>query len=291
MKFFSFQWIKPLQKRVEDEVPERGNSFMKAWSIVSPVLIYYVTDTFFFMLFTYIILGISTHNGIWQSLGDWIRIHSTMVSAAVNGIAMLIGAAVVYKSFQNEKIRIRLPELHRKDVPLLLIMGGASALGFNILFSLLKITENSGTYTEIADRQFSLPLWAGIILYGIISPIAEEIVFRGLVYNRLYRQFGITMAILGSAILFGVYHGNLVQALYGFILGIIMAILYERYGSFVVPVLLHSAANICVYVMSSDIDLQQKFVNGTGCIACGALSVILFWMLVLRKEKVSFQDT
>lgn len=254
MNFFSFNWIQPLGKRIKEEVFTKEQSYMKIWSIIYPVLLYYAVNVIFALL--------------------------------MGRLSILIGMAAVFPFFLNEKAEVRMPLLRKKDIPLLFILGAVAALCFNILFALLGITGSSGEYAQVAQRQFSFPLWTGVFLYGVISPFAEEVVFRGIVYNRLDRLFGRTIAIIGSALLFGVYHGNIVQALYGFILGVLIAILYERYGSFVVPVLIHSAANVCVYIVSSDAMLQQKFMNWTGCIACSILAIVLFWLLVLRKEKI-----
>lgn len=227
---------------------------MKVWSIIYPILLYYAgcsIGSFFFS----------------------------------NGLPMLIGVCAIFPIFKSENVKLFISGAKKKDIPFLFILGMAAALCFNILFALLGITGSSGEYAQVAQKQFSLPLWAGIFLYGVISPIAEEVIFRGIVYNRMDRLFGRTIAIIGSALLFGAYHGNIVQALYGFILGILIAVLYERYGSFVVPLLIHSAANISVYIVSSNISLQQKFMNWTGCIGCGILAIVLFWLLVLRKGK------
>lgn len=259
MNFFSFNWIQPLQKRLKEEVFTKEKSFMKAWSIIYPILLYYAVNVIF--------------------------------SPLLGRLSILIGTAAVFSFFLNEKAEVKLPPLHKKDIPLLFILGMAAALCFNILFALLQITGSSEQYTEVAQKQFALPLWAGILVYGIIAPLAEEMVFRGIVYNRLDRLFGRMIAIIGSALLFGVYHGNIVQALYGFILGLLIAVLYERYGSFVVPVLIHGAANICVYIVSSNVILQQKFMNWTACITCGILAIVLFWLLVFRKEKTVIKDS
>lgn len=252
MNFFSFNWLQPLGKRIKEEVFTKEQPYMKIWSIISPVLLYYAVNVIFALL--------------------------------MGRLSILIGTAVVFPFFLSEKAVVKLPPLHKKDIPLLFILGAVAALCLNILFALLGIIGSSGEYAEVAQKQFSLPLWVGILMYGVIAPFAEEVVFRGIVYNRLDRFYGRIIAIIGSALLFGVYHGNIVQALYGFILGVLIAVLYERYGSFVVPVLIHSAANICVYIVSSDVMLQQKFMNWTGCIACGILAIVLFWLLVLRKE-------
>ena len=253
MNFFSFNWIQPLGKRIKEEVFTKEQSYMRIWSIIYPILLYYAVNVIF--------------------------------ASLIGRLSILIGMAVVFPFFLNEKAEVRMPPLRKKDIPLLFILGAVAALCFNIMFALLGITGSSGEYAQVAQKQFALPLWTGIFLYGVISPFTEEVVFRGIVYNRMDRLFGRTIAIIGSALLFGAYHGNIVQTLYGFILGVLIAVLYERYGSFLVPVLIHSAANIVVYIVSSNIILQQKFMNWTGCIACGILAIVLFWLLVLRKEE------
>ena len=237
MKWFLFNWIHPLQTRNKETVLAEERSFMKAWSVIYPIFLYYVAGSICIMLFAYFMQWISLQDGIWKELADFLRTYSSRVSAVVNACSMMIGILVVYPMFKKEKLRIGIPDKYKKDLLPIGILGAATALFFNILFSLLQITESSESYAQVAERQFSVPLWMGLILYGILSPIAEEVVFRGLVYNRLYRFFGLPFAVIGSSLLFGAYHGNMVQASYGFILGLFMAIIYERYGSFLVPVL------------------------------------------------------
>lgn len=84
----------------------------------------------------------------------------------------------------------------------------------------------------------------------MISPIAEEAVFRGIIYNRMKRCFSAKLAVPLSALLFGLYHGNTVQALYGFLLGVIIAIVYERSESFAAPVIFHAMANVTVFTVT-----------------------------------------
>lgn len=171
---------------------------------------------------------------------------------------------------------------HKSDLLLFFAQGGTAALFFNILYALSGITESSKEYAQVADKQFAYPLLTGILLYGILSPVIEEILFRGAIYNLIKKFCGWVFAMVGSALLFGLYHGNIVQASYGFFLGMLIAFFYERYGSFIVPILLHSAANICVYVVSDSTFLQKVLINWTGCLACGILTTVLFGILVLH---------
>ena len=92
--------------------------------------------------------------------------------------------------------------------------------------------------------QYGVEFISGLILYGILSPVVEEAVFRGLIYNRMKRCFNLKIALICSALIFGAYHGNIVQALYGAVLGFLIAYTYDRYGSFAAPVIFHGVANV-----------------------------------------------
>lgn len=91
-----------------------------------------------------------------------------------------------------------------------------AVIGFNLLFELLGVTNKSEAYTEVAAQQYSAHFIVGILVFGFISPIAEELLFRGVIYGYLRRFMDIKLAIALSALIFGVYHMNYVQGIYGF---------------------------------------------------------------------------
>ena len=64
---------------------------------------------------------------------------------------------------------------------------------------------------------------------GLLAPVAEEILFRGFVQRSL-RPFGRRFAIFGSAFLFGVFHGNLLQTPYAFLVGLVLGYVAEEYA-------------------------------------------------------------
>ena len=95
--------------------------------------------------------------------------------------------------------------------------------------------------------------FAGTAVYELLGscfliPIAEELLFRGVVYQRLKLMLGVSPAIICSALIFGLVHVNLVQFLYAAVLGCLLAYLYEKTGFFYVPVLGHIAANTAAVV-------------------------------------------
>lgn len=76
-------------------------------------------------------------------------------------------------------------------------------------------------------------------------------------FNRMKRCFSYGIALVISSLLFGCYHGNLVQAVYGALLGLLIAYVYEHFQSFAAPVVFHSIANISVFVMTNDKGLEE----------------------------------
>ncbi len=276
--------LHPLQNRIVNEPAPEPTSLLKAVSIVWPVLVYNVISQVVLILFAYFMQWISLGNAGMQTLAEFVRAHSVIISGVVKALSLAAGAGAVWHLFIRETPVIAMPQGHKKDIGLLVILGGCAALAVNILLALIGFTGSSAAYEQVAEKQFVLPLWAGIILYGIVSPLAEEIVFRGIVYNRLRRQYTKWIAIVGSALIFGVYHGNVVQALYGFVLGLLIAVLYEKFGSFMVPVILHGAANIFVYVVTSDTFLQKNCMNWMVFLGSTVLFMVLLAGCLSAKE-------
>ena len=93
--------------------------------------------------------------------------------------------------------------------------------------------------TEVASGRMT-GFW--MILYAVVvAPFVEECLFRGLIYNQL-RHCGQLFAIVISALLFGLMHGNLMQLLTALFVGALLAFIRERYG-FACAILMHLSNN------------------------------------------------
>lgn len=92
----------------------------------------------------------------------------------------------------------------------------------------------------------------GYLALGILSPVAEEMVFRGAILRTLLSVFKGKMAwfaIFISALLFGVVHGNILQGLHATFIGLLLGWMYHRSGSIIPGVVYHWVNNTVVYVM------------------------------------------
>lgn len=90
-----------------------------------------------------------------------------------------------------------------------------------------------------SKNSFSMFLYA-----SFLAPISEEILFRGLCLRTL-EPFGKKFAILGSAVAFGVFHGNVLQIPFAFLMGLILGYVAMEYSIFW-AVALHMFNNLVI---------------------------------------------
>ncbi len=83
-----------------------------------------------------------------------------------------------------------------------------------------------------------------ILIVGIGAPIVEEIFYRGLLQRSLQRRFGVWPGILGSALLFGVSHFQLLQLPALVLFGIVLGLLAQRTGRLAAPIAAHIVFNM-----------------------------------------------
>lgn len=264
----------------------KWNSFRKTAYLILPLLIYFlVHDGMEVLLWAGLNHILTTEN---TGLAELLTKNADTVRGGINGLAILAGVLAIWPALKQEiaKEEDTLPAIDKKtetgsqksdmtrrvnNYILLAVLAFLSAFGLNLLFHVIGLTSSSASYNNTARAQYGVNFIAGLALYGILSPIAEEAVFRGLIYNRMKRCFGIFLGGTVSALLFGCYHGNLVQGIYGTVLGLLIAYLYEKYGSFAAPALFHSVANVSVYVMT----YYKSLADMSRAVSIGAMTVFL----------------
>lgn len=110
----------------------------------------------------------------------------------------------------------------------------------------------------------------GMFLYrSILGPISEELLFRG-VLLRLLRPRGKQAAIVISAIAFGLFHGNLIQIPFAFLVGLVLGYVTVEY-SIVWAMVLHIFNN---FVLS---DLMGRLAQ----VQPDAASLLMFAVLLI----------
>lgn len=125
-----------------------------------------------------------------------------------------------------------------------------------------KTGEFSSGYGHVTGAFYTGRLAAEIVTLCMIGPLAEELVYRGFVYGRLRARCSENAAAVLSALIFGILHFNLVQGVYAFVLGIILAHIVYKTGSLSAAAAAHMAANL-VSVLWTETELLD-FLNQQG---------------------------
>lgn len=109
-------------------------------------------------------------------------------------------------------------------------------------------------------------LWLTAIFTVVVAPIGEEFIFRKLIIDRT-AKYGTWVAILISAFLFGLMHGNFSQFFYAFALGIVLGYVYFNTGNVWLTVGLHAAVNFVGSILTSFLQLGlQDYLNDMAAI-------------------------
>ena len=165
------------------------------------------------------------------------------------------------------------------------ILAASLSVGLNGVLSLLELYRFSPTFQEVSEMQVSVPVWLGILSYAVLAPLGEEFLFRGVVYGQLRRVCSAPVAIAVSALAFGLFHGNLVQFVYATLLGAVMALVRELYGTLWASVVFHAIANLFVYAVLDLSPVGEAFVTAPVTLFfLGISAVCLVFMVIWQKN-------
>ncbi|MCP1109916.1 membrane protease YdiL (CAAX protease family) [Lachnospiraceae bacterium PF1-21] len=129
----------------------------------------------------------------------------------------------------------------------------AVALHFvlNSLIFIAHVLEKDEYYAQTQEMIYAAPLWAQILFLGICGPLLEELVYRGLVFKRMREKQSFIGSALLSTAMFAFLHGNVVQMLYSFALGMLFCYVYEKYGRIAAPMAAHVLLNLVSIVLTA----------------------------------------
>lgn len=139
-------------------------------------------------------------------------------------------------------------------IVLLVLMGLILQFGISSVLTLIelmapKVMEN---YNELMEAmglgEMSLPV---MIAVSVMAPLSEEVLCRGVILRlaeRVSPRFWVANVI--QALAFGILHGNLVQGIYAFALGLVIGYIYGKYRNIWLCMLLHGAMNLSSYVIT-----------------------------------------
>lgn len=124
--------------------------------------------------------------------------------------------------------------------------------------SILTLISNLGLLEEQFTNMNNIlsPLSAGSIVVsfitvGIVAPIAEEYLFRGVLFNTLKKRFSLAWTVVIQGFLFGLFHMNLIQGAYATLLGIVYGYVTYKTRSIWPAIIMHIVNNSMSFILSA----------------------------------------
>lgn len=184
-------------------------------------------------------------------------------------ITSLIFIPLFYNVYKKYRVKNNF-KINNLFVPLL--FGVSISLIYNILLFYLNSIFNFTSKFEVSN----LSIIIQILSSGILGPIIEELIFRGIIYNKLKNTLKPMKAIIFTSLVFGLFHSNIIDAIYAFGVSFILIYLYEKYKTLKAPILMHIALNITIILMVNLIIMNYLIFN----IYLFIISIII--LLILR---------
>ena len=222
-----------------------------------------------------------------QSLGT----NSTFILSisALGTVVWIIVFGILYKKTRkSEGKRLFEGKITVVRIVMLFMMGlGLQFLMNSILTSLLRVAPNlMDNYKQVVETLGMGNSLISFVFIVLIAPIGEELVFRGMTMTYLKKHLSFIAANTFQALFFGLYHMNVIQAIYAFFLGLILGWVAEKYGSIRESILLHMAVNLSGCLVSY-IMPESLVENWSGI---GLLFVLSVCLLVLSVRTVKMEE-
>ena len=290
--------------KMEEQEGRRGPglTFSKIWVMLYSFLIFMIVRNALMYAFDYLCVQLWDKNLIpaldhflfvrdVEALGSDQFAFTGNQSVIKSALGFIGGGIAIWGNakllIQKTAEDTRLMHLRKDRLSSYFLLFGATigaALGLNILVELLGLVNKSAGYQAARADQYSAYFLVGLIAYGVISPVAEELLFRGVIHNYLRRFINPKMTMLLSSALFGIYHMNFVQGMYGFLMGCLIAYAYEFFGDFKMAVAVHGVSNILVYCLTYTAAGSKMLGSFGACILFAVLAAGCLWGMNRQKK-------
>lgn len=217
---------------------------MQIWNIIYPVFLYFAVT----VIVLYLI------DGFWPETGN-----DRLFQQLLTSLVVLPMLCVLYR---DGHVKREIPKKRTfYSAAVMFVVGGCFAVAWNTLLGMIKIAEISPSYEQVAETFYTGRMFFEIFALCIVIPVVEELLYRGIVFQRSVDFLGARPAVLVSAVIFGLVHMNLVQFIYAAVFGILLAYVTDLTGTLAGAIAAHMAANL-TSVLSAETGLFSFLDNG-----------------------------
>lgn len=200
-----------------------------------------------FIVYVLILIAVSTLTHI--TIGSIYGINSTETNNFIKNNIFIISLMVdiifiICLLIKGGSIKeCKFNKINKKDYLYISLLSFSLTVFLGIVVAVLMQIFSS--YNEVAK---TISSGTGTI-YSLVSvviliPICEEIIFRGVIFGYLKKRYNLVVSLIIQSLVFAFMHGNIVQGIYTFILGLVLGIIYIYTNSLYGSMLMHIIYNL-----------------------------------------------
>ena len=218
----------------------------------------------------------------------------TLLENGLLSSLLFFTVAYVYVLIKRRRFSVLFPfeKIGAKRLTMLVVIGSAVSLMSNIapdllteVFGLFGVTNSGGSITFVNSAPSVLMYF---LVVAVMPAFTEEFAFRGVIMGSL-RKYSDSLALVVSAALFALTHGNFVQIPFTFCCGLMFGFLVLKTNSLLPSIIVHFINN----GLSVAFDLLYQYeVLSTGMVNLlyGAIFVILGLLALVFIRKIAAED-
>jgi len=156
------------------------------------------------------------------------------------------------------------------------MMYAGNLLG-NLVTVLLQLIPGIAAENPILSYAMDSSVLPKVLLMVILAPIIEEYIFRKVLIDRMH-IYGEKLAVVTSALMFGLFHGNLSQFFYAYALGLVFGYVYLKTGKLRYSICLHMLINLLGSVVGPFFLEKISVIYTMETMDLAALEPVLPWL-------------
>lgn len=224
--------------------------------------------------------------------------HEGGIAAFLEALSVAAAFAVVLRTVRREEITLRVSAGELRGRRMELLAGTVGLLSLSVFLNAFlaksgMVTADPSAAAARAQAE-RVPVFLGILVYGVLSPLVEETVFRGVTLHRLFllgrerweEKKAFLVAAVMSALLFGVFHGNAVQGVYAAVMGFGFCLFLALTKSLSAVVVLHGGINVLTLLVSQNGSGFAGMSTGAMAAAGGTAACCGICLFFLRKKEL-----
>ena len=245
----TWDWGRYHAQQLDRQELKKDSNFVGIGLILLFVAMQFVaTLVLVLLMFAGVVDPVRANSRFWGMDNTSFLLVYMLIYASAMGLPMVIAALVARRQARPFAVRRPLPAADW--VPALLAGMGVSVVANLVAGVIASFFSSFGITVPDVEMMVDTPLSLGlnILILAVLPALLEEMVFRGYVMGTL-RRYGDGLAVVVSALLFGLMHGNVVQIPFAFLLGLVLGVLALQGGSIWPAVALHFLNNLMAVLL------------------------------------------